>query len=181
MTASYPEDQNMPADGRETDSNAQGNSSPSDDLAAVASERDANYDKWLRTQAEFDNYRKRTQREAEENRKYQDLPLIRSLLPALDNLQRAIAAGERAHNVDELLQGVRMVAKQIEDVFASRSVTPIESVGQQFDPNIHEALQQIPTAAQPPMTVLDEAERGYRLHDRVVRPSKVIVAAPPPA
>ena len=92
----------------------------------------------------------------------------------------AVAAAESTKNADELIRGVQMVLKQFEDVFAKHAAVPIEAVGQPFDPNIHEAIQQMPSAEHPPMTVIAEAERGWRLHDRVLRPSKVVVASAPP-
>lgn len=149
-------------------------------LEAVVAERDAYHDRWMRATAELENYRKRVQKEAEENRLYGAITLVRDLLPALDNLHRAIAAGKSSSNINDLLQGVEMVAKQIEDVLASHSAVGIDAVGSPFDPNLHEAVQQMPSSEHPPMTVLEEVERGYRLHERVVRPSKVIVSTSPP-
>ncbi len=160
--------------------NEGGNASLKEQLEAARAERDELRNKWLRTEAELDNYRKRVQREAEELRKYQALPLARELLPGLDNLRRAIAAAETSKNIEDLLQGVSMVAKQFEDILNRHSVQAIESVGEPFDPNLHEALQQVPSADHPPMTVVQELEKGYTLHDRVVRPSKVIVSSGPP-
>jgi len=155
-------------------------SSPESELATIAAERDANYDRWLRAQADLENLRKRTRKEAEEARKYAALPFVRDILPGLDNLGRAIAAGRSTHNCDELIQGVELVHRQIGDVLAKHGVVPIEAVGEPFDPNRHEAVQQAPSEKHPPMTVLDEAERGYMLHDRVVRPSRVVVSSAPP-
>lgn len=149
-------------------------------LKAALAERDQAHDRWLRTQAELENYRKRVQRELEDVRKYQGLSLVRDLLPALDNLERAIRAAETSNSVDELVAGMKMVLKQHEDVLASHRVVPIPAVGQAFDPNLHEAVQQLPTSEQPPMTVLQELQRGYQLGDRVVRPAQVIVACAPP-
>jgi molecular chaperone GrpE len=105
---------------------------------------------------------------------------VRDLLPALDNLQRAIDAGENVDDLSVMLQGVQMVAHQIGEVLTRHGASPIEAVGRPFNPNRHEALQQMPSADHPPMTVIDEAERGYTLHDRVIRPSKVIVSVAPP-
>ena len=150
-------------------------------LEATKAERDANHDRWVRASAEFENYRKRAQREAEQERQYQAFAVLRDILPGLDNLQRAIAAAEASKNVDELVRGVQMVARQFEDVLARYSVKPIDAVGKPFDPNLHEALTQVPSADHPPMTVLQEVERGYTLHDRVLRPSKVIVSTAPPS
>lgn len=148
-------------------------------LESVLAERDANYENWLRAQAELENYRKRVQKEAEQNRLYESLPMVRSLLPGLDNLGRAIVAAENSRNVEELIEGVKMVSKQLEAALAERSVVIIEAVGKPFDPNLHEAIQQLPSEDVPALTILEEVERGYTIHDRVVRPSKVIVSSGP--
>lgn len=149
-------------------------------LQALAEEANAARDQALRAQAELDNYRKRTQRELAEERKYAALPILRDLLPGLDNLQRAIDAGQSMDDLSAMLQGVEMVAAQIGEILTRHGAAPIEAVGRPFDPNQHEAIQQMPSADHPPMTVIDEVERGYRLHDRVIRPSKVIVSVTPP-
>jgi molecular chaperone GrpE len=145
---------------------------------AALAERDANYNLYLRTQAELQNYRRRAQRESEEFRQYQALPLARDLLPALDNLHRALAAAETSKNIDELVKGVGMVAKQIESALSRHHVVAIDAAGKQFDPNLHQALQHVPSDEHPPMTVVQEVERGFTLKDRVVRPSTVIVTKP---
>lgn len=150
-----------------------------DQLEAALAERDESKNKWLRAEAELDNYRKRVQREAEELRKYQVLPLARELLPGLDNLGRALAAAETSKNMDDLLKGVSMVAKQLEDILSRHSIKPIEAQGQPFDPNLHEALGQVPSEL-PAMTVAQELEKGYILYDRVVRPTKVFISSGPP-
>jgi len=147
-------------------------------LQAAIAERDALMQKWLLAVADFDNYRRRVQKEAEQERRYAVLPLARDLLPALDNLHRALEASKNGGDVKQLVQGVQMVAKQFDEIFARHAVVPINATGKPFDPNLHQALQQVPTPDKPPMTVLAEYERGYTLHDRVVRPSTVIVSAP---
>jgi molecular chaperone GrpE len=152
-----------------------------DQLAQATAERDANAERWQRAQADLENYRRRVQRELEQERQYQSLTLLRDFLPGMDNLQRAIDAANVSHNLDELIRGVEMVERQFQDVLARYSVVPIESVGQPFDPNLHEAIQQMPSQDYPPMMVIGEAERGYKLHERVVRPSKVIVSSGPPS
>lgn len=167
------------ADASTEESAASPQPSLEEQLAAAIAERDANLDHWKRSQAELENFRRRTQREIEQNRQYQALPLIRDLLPALDNLQRAIKAAETTQSIKDLVQGVEMVAMQINDVFSRYSATRIEAQGKPFDPNLHEAIQQLPSEY-PAMTVIDEIEPGYVLHDRVVRPSKVIVSSGPP-
>ena len=151
------------------------------DLAGASSsleaERDRYYEQWKRTQAELENFRKRAQREMETEVRYRDAGLIRDLLPALDNLTRSVQAAEQTGNVEELLQGLQMILSQFDQVLVGHSAAPIKTVGEPFDPNLHEALQQIPTSEHPPMTVLQEIERGYILHDRVIRPGKVLVAS----
>ena len=146
-------------------------------LKAALAERDAFSQKWLLAVADLDNYRRRVQKEAEQERRFAVLPLARDLLPALDNLRRALDAAKSGGDVNQLAQGVQMVAKQLDDILARHSVVPIKAVGQPFDPNLHQALQQRPAPDKPPMTVLDECERGYTIHDRVVRPATVIVSA----
>jgi len=149
-------------------------------LEACRKESQENYDQMLRARAELENVRKRAQKEQQEIRQFQSMSMIRDLLPPLDNLGRAIEAAAGSDSVEGLVQGVEMVRKQLADALARCSVKPIESVGKPFDPNLHEAVQQLPSADHPAMTVLQEVERGYTLHDRVVRPSKVIVSSEPP-
>ena len=152
-----------------------------DPLATLAAERDDLRDKLFRLHAEMENFRKRVNRERDEERRFAALPIVRDLLPGLDNLQRAIDAARHTDDLSAMLQGVEMVSAQINEVLTRHGAVPIPSVGEPFDPNKHEAIQQMPSADHPPMTVLDEVERGYTLNDRVIRPSKVIVSVTPPA
>ena len=145
-------------------------------LTAIA-ERDELLDKFARARADLENYRKRMQREMEEDRKYAVMPLLKALLPALDGLDRALKSAQQSKNVDELITGIDMVAKQFETALKAVGVQPVQAEGRPFDPNVHEAIQQLPSPDHPPMTVLQDVERGYVLHDRVVRPSKVIVSS----
>ncbi len=136
-------------------------------------------DRLLREQAEMENFRRRSSRDAMEAMKYQALPVVRDLLPVLDNLDRAIQAAEQTGDVARLLEGIRMVATQLKDTLRAHAAEPIEAEGQPFDPNLHEAVSQVATADCPPMTVVQVVETGYRMHDRVVRPAKVIVSCAP--
>jgi len=145
-------------------------------LVATAAERDQFKEKWTRALADHDNYRRRMQREMEEDRKYAALPLLKTLLPAFDGLDRAIMAAAQSKNVDELIQGIQLTIKQLETALNGFGAKSILAVGQPFDPNLHEAISQIPSEEHPSMTVLHDVERGYMLHDRIVRPSKVIVS-----
>jgi len=146
--------------------------------SALQAERDQFFESWKRVQAEFENYRRRSQREREQEAKYVALPVIRDLLPGLDNLRRSLEAANKSGKLEELTKGVEMTLKQIESILDKHEAKAIPGVGTPFDPNLHEAISQMPSADHPPMTVLMEVERGYLLHDRVVRPSKVIVSAP---
>ncbi len=148
-------------------------------IEVLTQERDDNFQKYLRAQAEMETARRRWRQELEEMRKYQAMPVVKDLLPSLDNLRRAVDAAKAGTSVEALKTGVEMVLKQIDEVLAKNGAQPIAALGQPFDPNLHEAITQIPTSDQPPMHVVLEAERGYQMHDRVVRPSKVGVAVSP--
>jgi molecular chaperone GrpE len=152
--------------------------SAEEQLQAALAERDALMQKWLLAVADLDNYRRRVQKELEQERRFAALPLARDLLPALDNLHRALEAARSGGDVKQLGEGVQMVSKQFDDLLAKHGVVPIDAVGKPFDPNLHQAIQQMPSPDNPPMTVLSECERGYTLRERVVRPSTVIVSAP---
>jgi molecular chaperone GrpE len=148
-------------------------------LRAALAERDARQQDYLRALADLENFRKRVRKEQQEERRFAVLPLVESLLPVVDNLRRALEAPDAARQDQAWLTGVQLVARQLDDALARHGVEPINAVGTPFDPNLHLAIKQLPTSESPPMTVLIEAERGYKLHDRVIRPSTVIVAAPP--
>jgi len=163
-------------DSVQQDASAETSENGSSDLDAIKAERDQNLDKFQRATAELENFRRRVQREAELSARYSSLPLIRDLLPAMDNVARTIQAAEQTGKVDDLIQGLQMIVSQFDQIFGSHSAKPIAAVGETFDPNLHEALQQVPTDEHPPMTVIQELERGYMMHDRVIRPTKVLVA-----
>lgn len=150
--------------------------SMAEQLQAALAERDQFKEKWTRALADNDNYRRRIQREMEEDRKYAALPLLKTLLPAFDGLDRAILAASQSKNAEELIKGVQLTIKQLETALNGFGAKSIPAVGEVFDPNVHEAISQMVSTDHPPMTVLHDVERGYMLHDRIVRPSKVIVA-----
>ncbi len=150
-------------------------------LQAAQTERDQYKDKWARSMADLDNFRKRIYREIDDERKYQSVPLLKSLLPVFDGLDRAVFAASQSKNFDDLLNGLQMTIKQLETTLVGHGAKPIVAQGQPFDPNLHEAISQAPSTDHLPMTVLQDVERGYTLHDRVIRPSKVIVTVAPPA
>jgi len=147
-------------------------------LPTAAPPAEAN-DRALRTQAELDNYRKRARRELDDERKYANLPLLRDLLPVLDNIQRAIAAAQKSPEGSSLLEGIKMVAQNLQAALARHQCVRIEALHKPFDPTYHEAISQQPSEEFSPHTVLLVAQDGYILHDRVVRPAQVIVSTAP--
>jgi len=136
-------------------------------------------DRVLRAQAELDNYRKRASRELNDERRYAAMPLLRDLLPVLDDIYRAIEAAEKSPQAPGLLDGVKLVAGSLETALAKHDCQRIEALGEPFDPAFHEAISQQPSADYPPGTVVLVAKQGYVLHDRVVRAAQVIVSTEP--
>jgi len=128
----------------------------------------------LRLQADFENYRRRTQREKEELWKYASEQLIVSLLPVLDNLERALAA--RDDDPARVVEGVELIYRQLQDVLTREGLSYISAVGEEFDPVRHEAMMQQDTDEYPDNTVLEELQKGYVLKDKVIRPTMVMVA-----
>jgi molecular chaperone GrpE len=154
---------------------------PEADAAGVRRQLDEANERVLRVQAELENFRKRTRREMEDERRFAALPVLRDLLAVLDNLQRAIEAAEKSDTGAGLLDGVKMVAQQFDGVLRQHHCRRIEALGQPFDPHLHEAVGQEPSAQFPPGAVVRELRPGYLLHDRVLRPTQVFVSAAPPS
>jgi molecular chaperone GrpE len=153
-------------------------SSVSAELAQAIKERDEYLDQLRRTQAEFVNYQKRSKAQADADRLHLIRPLALDVLNALDNFDRAIDAA-RAAGATGIVDGLDMVEKQFVAALGKHGVEPITSLGQPFDPNLHEAIMQQPSSDHPENTVVAELVRGYKLHDRVLRPSKVAVSVRP--
>lgn len=149
-------------------------------LRAQVQERERERDQFLellkRTQADFENYQKRNQRDLQTERRYSAAPLALELLPALDNLERALAAAEQGGDKAPLVQGIQMVHNQLLDALRRHGITRIEAVKQPFDPNLHQAVMQQPATDVPPNTVLQVLQQGYLIHDRVLRPAAVVVS-----
>lgn len=145
-------------------------------LRKSAVERDQYLDLAARTRAEFENYQKRMQREREQERKYAFGPLAESLLPILDNLDRAILAGKNAGETGPLVQGVAMVQAQFLELLKRNAITRIDCDGKPFDPNLHQAVMQKADASVEPNTIVQVIEQGFLNQDRVLRPAKVIVS-----
>ncbi|MEM8736805.1 MAG: nucleotide exchange factor GrpE [Planctomycetota bacterium] len=134
----------------------------------------------LLAKAEMENYRKRIVRDMEQQLKYANMPLIRDLLEVWDNLQRAVGAAEEDNpSTQALRDGVTMVSQQMTDALAKYGCRRVEALGEEFDPNFHEAISQMPSEEYEAGKVMNEVGVGYVLHDRVVRPSHVIVSTGP--
>lgn len=134
-------------------------------------------DRYLRLAAEFENYKKRVQKDQAEYTRYAHERLLRELLPVLDNFQRALQHAQQSGGTNGLIEGVELTCKQYLEVLSRFGVRPIPSVGQPFDPAVHQAVATVDPQGQAPNTIVEEYEKGYYLHDRVLRPAIVTVAA----
>ena len=132
------------------------------------------HERFLRSAAEFDNFKKRSLKEKEDSQKFGSERLLKDFLPVMDNLERALDHAEQ-HDLKQVIEGVRLVQKLFETTLAKHGVTGFSAVGKPFDPSFHEALMQ-QESDQPQGTVVSEMARGYKLHDRLVRPAAVVVA-----
>ena len=141
---------------------------------AARAEAAANYDRYVRAVAELDNYRKRTVRMRAEARDETLRDVLLQVAPILDNLRRALR--QETQEVDALKQGIELICGQFNDVLKGYGLAEIESVGQPFDPEVHEALAEVPDEEHPPGTVIEEMEKGYKLNDKVVRYARVVVS-----
>jgi len=152
-----------------------------EEIERIKAEAEAARDRLLRAAAEYENFKKRAEREKEEAMKFIAESIVLDIIPIVDNLDRAIksAQSDEKKNFDALLQGIEMIQKQMLSVLEKYGVGVIESEGQPFDPRIHEAILQVPSEEYPENTVVQEFERGYTLHDKVIRPAKVIVSKLP--
>jgi molecular chaperone GrpE len=135
------------------------------------------HDQRLRGAADLENYRKRAAREKDEIQRYGTERLVKEILPVIDNLDRALAAAAE----HPLTTGIAMTRRLLEDALARVGVKAFSSAGQAFDPRLHEALMTVATGEHPPGTVIEEQQRGFFMHDRLIRPAAVVVSAAPPA
>lgn len=148
-------------------------------IAALQMELESQKDQMLRAMAEAQTIQRRLRTQMEQDRKYAAEPLARELVVALDNFTRSIKAAEAGASAEAILDGVRSIESQIRKALESVGVKKIESVGQVFNPEVHEAIVTHETDEHPDETVLDEIEAGYIIHDRVLRPARVRVSKQP--
>lgn len=154
-------------------------SSAQDELDSKTAECKALNDKYLRLAAEFENYKRLTQRDQREQIKFGNEQILKELLPVVDNLERAIKAARANGGDSALVQGVELTLKQLSGILTKFGVQAIETVGQEFDPSAHQAVSYGPSNDVPSNKVLDEFQKGYRLHDRILRAAMVSVSSGP--
>ena len=150
-----------------------------DELSKIKAELDEVNNRYLRTLAEFDNYRKRQAQERESLLKYGASETLKKLLPVLDNIERARKSFETTEDKEMIIGGFEVIVKNLLDVLTKCGLEKIEAVDKEFDPNFHEAVSQTPTDEKPENTVVSELQAGYKMGDVVLRPTYVTVAVKP--
>ena len=150
---------------------------PATELERARSERAAYLDRAARIQAEFENYRKRSEKQQQEFKEYALAGAMTTLLPILDSLDRAL--NTKAASLEDFHSGIELIDKQFHDALAKLGVQPVPAEGEPFDPNVHQAIQMVDTDEVEDNHVLDELQRGYKLKDRLLRPAMVRVARRP--
>jgi molecular chaperone GrpE len=165
----------LPQDGTRDPDAATDTGGADDQLAQLTRERDEYYDRVLRLTAEFDNYRKRMDRERRETSERTTASLIEDLLPIVDDLERALGA-DAGPGAESYRKGVEIIYKQLTEFLTRRGVIPMEVVGVDFDPHVHQAVAYEPSPGAREGEVIEEMRRGYKLGDRLLRPAMVKVA-----
>jgi molecular chaperone GrpE len=136
-------------------------------------------DRWMRAAAELDNVKKRASRDQADLMKFANERLLKEILPILDNLERALDHSREQENLKALVEGIEMIQRQFLAVLERFGVRPIDALNQPFDPSVHEAMMQVESEQHEPNIVIQELEKGYWLHDRLLRPSRVTVSKAP--
>jgi molecular chaperone GrpE len=152
---------------------------PEDDADGLQADLDRFRDLALRSQADFENYKKRSAREKEEAIKYANSSLLEKLIAIVDNFELGLEAARAEGEKSPVFSGMSMVLKQLMDFLADSGLQPIDATGQKFDPNLHEAIAHEPSDKFPEGIVVRQTRRGYRMKDRLLRPSSVVVSSGP--
>jgi molecular chaperone GrpE len=152
-----------------------------DPVAGLQADLDRFRDLALRSQADFDNFKKRAAREKEEATKYANSSLLERLIAIVDNFELGLAAARSEGEKSPIYSGMSMVLKQLSDYLTENGLQPIDAEGQKFDPNLHEAIAHEPSADVPEGIVVRQMRRGYKMKDRLLRPSAVVVSSGPAA
>jgi molecular chaperone GrpE len=145
-------------------------------LEEMRKQADENQQRYLRVQADFDNFRRRSRLEKEDFAKYASLKLIEQLLPVVDNFERALSSSKDTKDFEALVKGLDMTFRQLDQLLAQEGLTPIEAVGQPFNPEFHQAIMQVESEEHEEGIVVEEIQKGYLLKDKVVRPAMVKVS-----
>lgn len=146
-------------------------------VESLKNEAAESHDRLLRLAAEFENYKKRSAREMNDFRKFANESFVKAMLPVVDNLDRAIESSSNdKHANSSVVEGVNMTLMEILKVFEQYGIKPIESLGKTFDPSLHQAVMQEDDEAYPENTVSKELQKGYMIHDRLLRPAMVVVS-----
>jgi molecular chaperone GrpE len=148
-------------------------------LQETEKEAKENYERYLRVSADMENFKKRVEKEKNETLRFANEEIIKALIPVLDNLERAMDHGRESENSKGLLEGVEMTYKGFLNVFEKFGVSQIEALGVEFDPNLHEAVMVQEDAQEPPGRVISQAQKGYVMHNRLIRPAMVVVSKKP--
>ena len=156
-----------------------GQTDAEDPMAGLQADLDRFRDLALRSQADFENYKKRSAREKEEAVKYANSSLLERLVSIIDNFELGLAAAKEQGEQSPIYSGLVLVQKQLNDLLAENGLQSIEAEGKRFDPNVHEAIAHEPSDQVPEGIVLRQTRRGYRFKDRLLRPAKVIVSSGP--
>jgi len=153
------------------------------ELKSLAAKADENWERLLRTTADFDNFKKRAAREKDDARKFANESLMQKIIPVLDSFEMGLAAAQNtsAEGVKSLQDGVMMIQSQLKSVLTDAGLEEVDATGKPFDPNLHEAVSQQESTEAPEGNVLQQLRKGYRFRDRLLRPATVIVAKKPAA
>src|SRR4051812_19646697 len=154
-----------------------GSAEEDDPTTGLQADLDRFRDLAMRTQADFENYKKRCAREKEDAIKYANTSLLERLLPIIDNFELGLTAARGEGEQSPIYAGMNLVLKQINDFLTDNGLQPIEAVGQKFDPNLHEAIAHEPSDTVPENHIVRQTRRGYRFKDRLLRPSSVVVSS----
>ena len=177
-THELPASENAEDDGVSIESPSSRATTESSELQKLRVERDTLIDRLARLQAEFENARKRTAREQQDFREYAVADAVKALLPTLDSFERALEIGS-AEKKSEFRDGIELIYKQLQDALVKLGLRPIPAKGEPFDPRLHEAIEMVDTKDAEDHQILEELQRGYKLKDRLLRPSMVRVARNP--
>jgi molecular chaperone GrpE len=150
-----------------------------DEMASMQADLDRFRDLAMRTQADFENYKKRCAREKDEAIKYANKSLLEKLVSIVDHFELGLEAARGEGEKSPIYSGMSLVLKQLQDFLAENGLQPIDAVGQKFDPNLHEAIAHQPSNQVPEEHVISQTRRGYRFKDRLLRPSTVVVSSGP--